>query len=238
MARLLGPWSVGYPVRFYSGGDTTREAFRKHISEIERIYGLLNALDRGKAGTADISDALTNHINSSNPHPNWKPKMSMSDLTGTIDFSRITGDLDASRVTGLLSRARIDASHVNNLEALIKELIQGNAPKPEQFPIGYRHVFSSLPTTIPGDSSTRWQVSFPYIAASGSITGGTTNRTFNQTLGGGTVITASDCPGGCYGIGSITRIITGYEQRGENSGSTPIYEEVHSSGTGIAERIS
>lgn len=58
--RLLGPWSVLYPVRFYSGGDTTRQAFGKHIQEIARIYGLLNALDAGKAGSDEIADVVAN----------------------------------------------------------------------------------------------------------------------------------------------------------------------------------
>ena len=58
--KLLGPWDVLYPVRFYSGGDTTRQAFGKHIQEIERIYGLLNALDAGKLGSNEIADAIGN----------------------------------------------------------------------------------------------------------------------------------------------------------------------------------
>ena len=60
--KLLGPWSVLYPVRFYSGGDTTRQAFGKHIQEITRIYGLLNALDAAKAGSEEIIEAITNML--------------------------------------------------------------------------------------------------------------------------------------------------------------------------------
>ena len=118
---LVGPFSVGYPVNFKSSGDTTRDAFGKHIQEIERIYGYLNALDAGKVSASDVSGlsgsisglsstisslntALTNHINSSNPHPNYKPSISWSDLTGTkpnlADFS---GNLDASRINNLPS---------------------------------------------------------------------------------------------------------------------------------------
>lgn len=136
MATLIGPFSKGYSVNFYSGGDTTREAFRKHIDEIDRIYGFLNALDIGKVSVADesglsgsisslstqlgnlntqigsINTALTNHINSSNPHPNYTPSVSWSnvsnkpnlaDLSGNLPMSRITGNLDASRITNLPS---------------------------------------------------------------------------------------------------------------------------------------
>ena len=54
--KLGGPWSVQYPLRYYSGGDTTAQGFGKHIQEIARIYGLLNALDTGKI---DSEDALS-----------------------------------------------------------------------------------------------------------------------------------------------------------------------------------
>jgi hypothetical protein len=117
--KLLGPWKVLYPVRFYSGGDTTSQAFGKHIQEIERIYGLLNALDAGKAGSADIADALQKHIDSPNPHPNWKPKLSFDDISGNIDARRIYGDL---------VNAYIDASHVKNLQALINGAIPPPTP--------------------------------------------------------------------------------------------------------------
>ena len=36
MASDLGPFNVGYPVDFRTGGDTTRDAFGKHIQEIMR----------------------------------------------------------------------------------------------------------------------------------------------------------------------------------------------------------
>lgn len=110
---LLGPWSPQYPVDFYEGGDTVTEAFGKHIEEIERIYGLLNALDLGKVTTGDLTEILksyvtltalnarlgdyvtnsvfNNHVNSANPHPNM-----------TLPMSKVTGNLDASRVNGLV----------------------------------------------------------------------------------------------------------------------------------------
>ncbi len=110
----LGPFSVEYPVNFRSGGDTTKEAFWKHIQEIERIYGLLTAIDAAAASSDSISGAISGelqrHINSTNPHPNWKPSLSFDD---------ITGNLAASRVVGKLTNATIDAGKISGLSALI-----------------------------------------------------------------------------------------------------------------------
>lgn len=118
----VGPFSVKYPVLFTSGGDTTSQAFHKHIQEIERIYGCLNALNADKLSASDLENslgdvntALTKHINSTNPHPNWKPDISVSwsnltgikpnlaDFNGNLPMSRITGNLDASRISNLPS---------------------------------------------------------------------------------------------------------------------------------------
>ena len=125
---LLGPFSVGYPVAFKTGGDTTREAFGKHIQEIERIYGILNALDNGKVSADDLNNSfgsinnrLQQHIDSTNPHPNWKIKF--SDLIGDLDGSRLTGKIDASLIYGLLNNANIDANRVYGLEAFIRSLL-------------------------------------------------------------------------------------------------------------------
>ena len=125
---LLGPFSVGYPVAFRSGGDTTREAFGKHIQEIERIYGILNALDAGKMSSGDMAGSLDAHINSSNPHPNWKPSISFSDIAGNIDASKISGSLanatiPAGNVIGNLSQATIDSDRVNGLQNFVNNLI-------------------------------------------------------------------------------------------------------------------
>ena len=119
---IIGPFNVGYPVIFRSGGDTTRVAFGKHIQEIERIYGILNALDSDKISASDLDGKLGN----------FKPNMSFSDISGSLDMSRISGNLDfsrisgnvpASRVVGNLSNANIDAGNVNGLQALVKSLI-------------------------------------------------------------------------------------------------------------------
>ena len=116
---LLEPFEVMYPVAFYSGGDTTREAFNKHIQEIERIYGALNALNAAAVSSDDVGTSIDSkikaHIDSTNPHPNWKPSLSFSD---------ITGNLDASRVHGELTNATIDAGKVNGL----KDFITTTAP--------------------------------------------------------------------------------------------------------------
>ena len=116
---LLEPFEVMYPVAFYSGGDTTREAFNKHIQEIERIYGALNALNAAAVSSDDVGTSIDSkikaHIDSPNPHPKWKPSLSFSD---------ITGNLDGSRITGKLTNAEIDAGKVNGL----KDLITTTAP--------------------------------------------------------------------------------------------------------------
>lgn len=110
MPTLLGPWNVQYPINFVANGDTVHEGFNKHIQEIARIYGLLNALDAGKADTSDLTalrdsliaaieaasggpvpdifmSDLTNHINSSNPHPN----LLLSNTKGNLPVSRVDG---------------------------------------------------------------------------------------------------------------------------------------------------
>lgn len=84
-------FSVGYPVKFWTGGDTTRDAFGKQIQEIERIYGILNALGTGKASYEEISSAINGHKFEANPHPYWKPSMSFNDLSGTVDAAKVSG---------------------------------------------------------------------------------------------------------------------------------------------------
>lgn len=132
---ILGPFSVGFPVVFRSGGDTTRVAFGKHIQEIERIYGILNALDNDKLSASDLNAKLAG----------FKPSMSFADITGNLDISRITGNLDmsrisgnldfsritgnvpAARVSGTLSNANIAASNVTGLEAFVKNIVPSSS---------------------------------------------------------------------------------------------------------------
>ncbi|MBQ4432273.1 MAG: hypothetical protein II877_12285 [Synergistaceae bacterium] len=95
MPRLRGPYSVAFPVNFTSMGDTTRDAFRKHMDEITRIYGILTGIDADTMDAESVNSAfnglLQNHVNSTNPHPNWKPSLSFSDLSGTVDASKVSG---------------------------------------------------------------------------------------------------------------------------------------------------
>ena len=123
---LAEPVDTFYKVNFKSGGDTTRDAFGKHIQEISRIYGYLRALDASKVSADDVSgsigninSALTTHINSTSPHPNWKPSFSYKDLTDKPGLGDLTGTLDASKVSGKLTNATIDAGNVNGLTGVI-----------------------------------------------------------------------------------------------------------------------
>ena len=135
MPTLLGPWNVQYPINFVANGDTVHEGFNKHIQEIARIYGLLNALDAGKADTSDLTalkdsllaaigalsggpvpdifmSDLINHINSDNPHPNLL-------LTNT------KGKLPVARVDGLIPYLEADAGFANWIKSLIAAEIAG-----------------------------------------------------------------------------------------------------------------
>ena len=111
---LTGPFSVEYPVNFYSGGDTTKEAFGKHIQEIQRIYGLINSLNADKVSASEVTNLIQPHINSTDPHPNW-----------IIDLSKTTGNLAASRLSGTLSSSVIptlSTSKISGLENYIKTI--------------------------------------------------------------------------------------------------------------------
>lgn len=120
MARL-GPFIVGFPVDFRSGGDTTTAAFGKHIQEIERIYGILDSLNADKISGSEFTEKLTQHVNSSNPHPNIK--LALSSLTGDIAMSRVTGNLPASRVEGNFSTDKI-----TGLSTLIANTVAKSIP--------------------------------------------------------------------------------------------------------------
>ena len=127
---LTGPFSVEYPVNFYSGGDTTKEAFGKHIQEIQRIYGLINSLNADKVSASELTTLttkintidnsisnvqtnLTNHINSSNPHPNWLVNLA----------TQVTDQLSASKVLGTLTNATIAANKVTGLKSYVEDLV-------------------------------------------------------------------------------------------------------------------
>lgn len=123
MARVRGPYSAAFPVNFTSKGDTTRDAFKKHMDEIARIYGILTDFDKDVANTEGITGELTKHINSTNPHPNYKPSISWSDLTGKPGLDELSGTLSASKVKGELTNATIASGKVTGLEAFVKGLL-------------------------------------------------------------------------------------------------------------------
>ena len=105
------PFDVAFPVNFYSNGDTTTQAFGKHIQEIKRIYGVINSVNADKVSAAELTSKFTEinnkiaqnntalssnlqtHINSTNPHPNYKPSLSFSDISGKLETSKLTGRL-------------------------------------------------------------------------------------------------------------------------------------------------
>ena len=115
----LEEFTVGYPIDFRSGGDTTKQFAAKTIQEVARIYDYMNALRVGMADQTAIEQALAtarselnSHKTSTNPHPNW-----IVNLTG-----QTTGNLDASRVSGKLSNATIDYGKVNGLADYVNGL--------------------------------------------------------------------------------------------------------------------
>lgn len=125
MARVKGPYSVEFPVIFTSKGDTTRDAFQKHMLEIARIYGILTDFDKDVANAESLSGNLTNHINNTNPHPNWTPSVSWGNVTGKPDLLTTGSTIAAAKVSGKLTGANIDAANVNGLDTFIT----GKIPK-------------------------------------------------------------------------------------------------------------
>ena len=113
---MANNYSPAFPVNYSPNGDTTAAAFWKHIQEILRIYSLLEYMDESKIGSGEVNSFLQEHINSSNPHPNWKPK---------IDGSQITGRIDASLVYGNLVNANIHYSRVTDLQQYIQSIVGG-----------------------------------------------------------------------------------------------------------------
>ena len=120
---LTGPFSVEYPVNFYSGGDTTKEAFGKHIQEIQRIYGLINSLNADKVSASEVTNLIQPHINSTDPHPNWI--IDLSRTTGNLATSRLSGNINASLISGTLSSSvvpTLSTSKISGLENYIKTI--------------------------------------------------------------------------------------------------------------------
>ena len=115
------PYGVKYPVAFHAGGDTTRDAFRKHIKEIEEIYAKLNALNNGKLDSTTFTTTIQEHIDAANPHPNYKPSFDV--VTGNLEMSRVTGNLDGSRITGTINNATIPSEKVTGLKRFVEGLL-------------------------------------------------------------------------------------------------------------------
>lgn len=119
MARVRGPYSAAFPVNFTSNGDTTRDAFKKHMDEITRLYGILTEFDKDIANAEGMTGQLTSHINSANPHPNYKPSVSWSNVTDKPGLDDLGGTLTASKVKGALTGATIASGNVTGLEAFV-----------------------------------------------------------------------------------------------------------------------
>ena len=144
---LTKPFDVAFPVNFYSGGDTTKDAFGKHIQEIERIYGIINALNADKLSASEFTTRLQNHIDDTNPHPN----LELDNTKGNLPFSRITGNLDGSRITGEITNATINYAKINGLSGYVSSQIPSNAG------ITYQHTgVNGLWMRFPGGPMMQW----------------------------------------------------------------------------------
>lgn len=124
------PVDVQYKVNFYSGGDTTRNAFNKHINEFIRIYGLLNALDTAKVSASDIS-SLTSTISS------------LTTKINNVDqkIDQEIGNIDADAIN----------QRIDNLE----QEVEANKPKTLKYRIMeqmYSPVVKGSPTNIIQDT--------------------------------------------------------------------------------------
>lgn len=201
----MARFDVGYPINFYSGGDTTSQAIGKHRDEIKKIYGHLNMLDSEMLSGDEIKKLIgdiTNNIS----FDKIKGSLDLSRTTGTLPFDRITGNVPASRVVGELTNATINASKVTELisylqnsgtfktwlNSLISEAIKGSAGS--DFPIGFIMPVTSLPITVPGSSSSKWEsklsalVSTNYSPGSVYDSSSIYNVLYSQTLSGGSKI--------------------------------------------------
>ena len=129
---MADAFTLGFPVKFESGGDTTRDAFGKHRQEINKIYTHLNWLNTHKVEASEVNgqiagveSKLTTHINSSNPHPNYTPPVpSLDSLSGTLDISKITGNFGTDRITGLESYVKGLIS--DNGDGVTERVLNGN----------------------------------------------------------------------------------------------------------------
>ena len=104
------PYELGYPVNFYSGGDTTREAFGKHIQEFSKVYGILNSLQSTKAD----STAVTQAINDAKTELNGNINTAKSDLTTALNTAKSTLQTNIDGVqTNLTTHINSSTPHPN-----------------------------------------------------------------------------------------------------------------------------
>lgn len=201
----MARFDVGYPINFYSGGDTTSQAIGKHIDEIKKIYGHLNMLDSEMLSGDEIKKIIgdiTNNIS----FDKIKGSLDLSRTTGTLPFDRVSGNIPASRVVGELTNATINASKVTELisylqnsgtfktwlNSLISEAIKGSAGS--DFPVGFIMPVTSLPITVPGSSSSKWESKLSAYLSTNYSSGAIYNQTnlynvlYSQTLNGGAKI--------------------------------------------------
>lgn len=106
-----------HEVDFFSGGDTVRDAFRKHIQEFDNVYGALNALDNEKASIeelenkeTELKELLSDHCSDSKAHQN-------------INLSNYTGTFPAGQVVGVLTGAEIYASRVKEFNLAVQNAL-------------------------------------------------------------------------------------------------------------------
>ena len=58
----MGEWTKQYPVDYSPTGDTTSQAIKKHMDELDRIYDLLNRVRKLDAGDTPPTDPITYHL--------------------------------------------------------------------------------------------------------------------------------------------------------------------------------
>ena len=58
----MGEWTKQYPVDYSPTGDTTSQAIKKHINELDRVYNLLNRVRKLDAGSSPPTDPVTYHL--------------------------------------------------------------------------------------------------------------------------------------------------------------------------------
>jgi len=58
----MGEWTKQFPIDYSPTGDTTSQAIKKHMDELDRIYNLLNRVRKLDAGDSPPTDPVTYHL--------------------------------------------------------------------------------------------------------------------------------------------------------------------------------